>query len=139
MTELFAINVSRQPQTGPQVQSPAIKVQIGGVLMRYRGAIETDDIVVPILHPDPAHETSITDVFFRLDVNDQATDLAQEFPTDKGEVVILLLEVFVEDYDLREDQRQGINAGEPVDETPPGAGLSRERAIVGTIAHVQAP
>src|SRR5579864_4092259 len=73
------------------------------------GAIEADDVVVLVLHPHSANEAPVAGVGLGLNVNDQAAHLADEFTADKGEVVVFLLQVLIEDNHLREAEREELH------------------------------
>src|SRR5438552_4865356 len=94
----FAVNVGRQPEARPQIQSPTIKVQIITVMRsRAIGSVEADNIVMLVFYPNSPNETA-AGMLFRLDVDYQATDLSQEFSSDKVKVVVLALKVVVHDH-----------------------------------------
>ncbi len=61
--------------------------------------------------------------------DDDAAHFAKKLTARKGELVVLLLEIGIEDHHLGEAQRQevhGIEAGKPVEHTVAEAGLANE-------------
>src|SRR5581483_7150313 len=106
----LAVDVRRQPDSGLQIQAPAIKMQVVAELrMGSVRAVEAYDIEVAILDPDTAKEASFADVLLRLDVNHQAADFAKKFSPNEGEVVVLALKIGVDQDHLGKAQGQELH------------------------------
>src|SRR5580698_4725052 len=108
-------------------------------LVRTVSAVEADDVVVLIFHPDPAHKTDTPVFSFRLNVNHDAADFAQKLAAYKREVIIFALEILVDYHHLGKAQRQklhAVNTGELGDEAASKSRLALEYAVFGAIRHV---
>ena len=73
------------------------------------GAVEADNVVVLIFHPDAADKAAIPRALLGLYIDDDAAHFAQKFAAHEGEVVVLALEVLIEHHHLRETQRQELH------------------------------
>src|SRR5713101_8296523 len=138
---LLAVNVSRQPGPRLDICPPAIKVQVRIVVRAVGiGAIEPNDVKVPIFHPNPYGEKTLGRFLAGLDIDHDAAYFPEEFLPHEIEVVVALLEVAVEDHHLREALRHKA-AGEDVEPAKHAlakAGLLLlEQHIFRAFAHVE--
>src|SRR5215472_18433773 len=79
-------------------------VEPPGFKMRARaganvGAVDADDVVVLILHPDAALEISVAGIE-RMDVDHEAAHLAQHLAAHRDEVVVATVEVLGIEQDV---------------------------------------
>src|SRR5579862_3959437 len=85
----LAIDVDRNPQSRLKILAPAIKVYVKIPTRRIDSrAVQTDDGVVMILHPNAAFKGAFGSGITGLNVDGQAANVAQEFPADRPENVV---------------------------------------------------
>src|SRR3974377_1646639 len=86
----LAIYDGRKPLVLSGIDAPAVKTEragLGGV-----GAIETHDVVIPILRPDSASEVSFVRLGPWIDIENQAPNFAQELAMDVRKFIMLAVE-----------------------------------------------
>ena len=109
--------------------------------LRVVTSVEADDVVVLIFHPNPAHKSRSLLAVLRMDVDYEATDLAQKFATHEREIIKFFLEVGVEHHHLGKTHGQvvqRIDASQLREHAMAEAGLADERDILRTFTHVEA-
>src|SRR5437588_640568 len=135
------IDVGRKPCSWPHIQTPAVKMEeeidfrLGEV-----SSVKTNNIVVLILHPDPAQKTNRLFSFAGLDVDDQATDFSEKFTANKSEFVILLLKIAVEHDHLGKahgEEVQRVYPGQLAKHAMAKSGLSCEGNIFRAVGHIE--
>src|ERR1035437_1747142 len=90
----MAVNVDGQPDSGPQILAPAIEVDVQ-IPKRWieAGAIQAHNRIVMLLDPDASMKRPALRGSKRMDINGQATDVAQVFPAHGFEDVVVAIEV----------------------------------------------
>ena len=77
---------------GAHVQPPGIKVQVLVALGGGEGAVEADDVEIPILNPDAAQEAACAGVRLGGHIDDDAAQIAEEFAALVIEAVVLAIQ-----------------------------------------------
>src|SRR5271165_3941519 len=93
------------------------------------GTVESYDIAILVLNPDPAEEPSVALLGFRLHIEDHGTHAAQEVAPDVGEIIVLLVEAHgVEEHHVHET-RGGIADVEALGEVSQKFACAFEEAL----------
>src|ERR1700730_7249347 len=91
---LFAVDVSWNPVTRNQVQTPASHVkEVAISRTRCIGAVQPDDVEIPVFYPNPTEKTALACILPRRHVKYQAPHLSQELTVVISEVVVLAVEI----------------------------------------------
>ncbi len=137
----FGVDVGREPGARTHVQTPAIEVEKEVYLrLRIIRAVEANDVVVLIFHPDAAFEASDFLIFFGLNIDHQAANFTQELTADEVEVVVLLLKIGGENHHLGKAHRQkmqGINPGQFTQQAMSKTGLADEGNVFRSVGHIE--
>src|SRR5713226_6277682 len=89
----FAVDVGREPLVLSGIHAPAIEIEVVARQGRAAvSAVETHDVVILILHPDAADETSFAGLRQWIDVKDQTTNLTQKLAPEILDLVMLAVE-----------------------------------------------
>ena len=85
----FAVNVSRHPVAGNQVEAPAIHVEEVGIARgRIISAVEPDNVIFLIFNPEAAEEAPSAGVLLGCDVEHQAAHVAEKFAANVVKLVV---------------------------------------------------
>src|SRR5215471_9708670 len=90
---LLGVDEGGKPQVGSGVGPPALEIEIGADVGRMTvGTIEAHDVVILIFHPDASGEATFAALAQRSNVKYQTANLAQKFPVNVLELVMLTVE-----------------------------------------------
>src|ERR1035438_8837370 len=102
-------------------------VELALMGLRIR-SVETDDIELPILHPDSAREPAGARILLRRDVDDIGAHIAEEFAFDEFEIVMGTVESrAVDQQRLRKTARKVLHGEETRERTEGARFDSRHR------------
>jgi hypothetical protein len=103
---LFRKDSYRKPNSGLDIHSPTVEVEVAGsrlIIVTGIGTIEAHHVTILILDPDAAYEASPACSLLREYVKDYSADVAKKFATHITEVVVLLIETgWVDQHHLHE-------------------------------------
>src|SRR5580700_7997011 len=89
-------NVDREPHSGLKILAPAIEVDIQIPTRRIEpGSIQSNDCIFTILNPYAPFKRSVIGVSAGMDIDGQAVDVAQVFPADRFEDIVVSIEVIL--------------------------------------------
>src|SRR5580765_2224357 len=108
--------------------------------LRIVGAVETDDVIVLVLDPDPALKARYLVSLARQNIDHEAAHIAKELTAHESEFVITLLEIRVDHDHLGKAHRQKVqrvDASEFGHHAMAESWLPYERDVVGPVSHVE--
>ena len=90
----FAVDVGGNPVSRNQIQAPAIHMEEERIPRRRSiRSVQAHNVVILILDPDPAQESSLAGILLRSDVEHEAAHIAEKFAANVVELVVIAVKV----------------------------------------------